>query len=145
MMGYLEFLHSSRMICLIFQKNCIDNNSLKRQKGHTLIAFIFVNTVQYPHILKNNIYHSNKWRPSPFFHSDTNPVLGHFIVYCGIDWLLFLNILSFNFVQTPNKSLKPPCCCSNQSYTAFLLDVRWSKWLRSLFFQLFVPNNNAVA
>ena len=79
-------------------------------------TFIFVNTIQHPHTLKNNIYHSNKQGRPPVFHSDTNPVLGHVLVY-SVDkthvlivaveliWLLFLNILSFNFVPTPNKSL----------------------------------------
>ena len=120
------------MICLIFQKNCIDSIFSKRQKSHRLIAFIFVNTIQYPHTLKNNIYHSNKWGPPPFFCSDINPVLGHFLVYCvdkthilvvivELILLLFLNILSFNFVQTPSKSLKLPCCCSNQSFHCFYL------------------------
>ena len=137
-MGYFEFLHSSRMICLIFQKNYIENISLKRQKRHRLIAYVFVNMIQYPHTLKNKIHHSNRRGLPPVFHSDTNPVLSYFIVYCvdkthvlvvivELIWLLFLNIFSFNFVQIPNKCLKPPCCCSNQSYTAFLLDVRCSK------------------
>ena len=54
--------------------------------------------------------------PLLFFHSDTNPVLGHVLVYyvdkthvlvvtLKLNWLLFLNILSFNFVPTPKKSL----------------------------------------
>ena len=133
-MEYFKLLDSSRMICLIFQNNYIDNISSKRQKRHRLITFIFVNTIQYPHTLQNNIYHSNKWGPLPFFHSDINPVLGHFLVYCvgkthilivivELIWLLFLNILSFNFAQTPSKSLKLPCCCSNQSFTAFLYEA----------------------
>ena len=55
--------------------------------------------------------------------------------------LFFLNILSFNFVPTPNKSLrfrgfrgnyKPRNYCSNQLLSKFalffLLDVRYSKW-----------------
>ena len=97
-----------------------------------------------------------KWGLPPFSHSDTNPVLGHFLVYgvdkthvvvaiVGLIWLLLLNMVSFNFVQTPNKSLKPPCCCSDQSFTAFLLDVHYSMWPRSLFLQLFVPNDSAFA
>ena len=154
-MGYFEFLDSQRMIYLIFQKNHIDNIS-SRQKRYRLVAFIFVNTIQYPHTLKTNIYHSNKWGPPPFFHSDINPVLGHFLVHCAnkthvlvviaeLIWLLFLNILSFNFVRTPSKSLILLCCCSNQSFTAFLLDVRCSKLPRSLFLQLFVPIDSAFA
>ena len=71
--------------------------------------------IQYPHTLKNNIYHSNKRGPPPFFYSDTNPVLDQVLVHSvdkthdlveavELTWLLFLNILSFNFVPTPNKS-----------------------------------------
>ena len=67
-------------------------------------------------------------------------------------WLLFLNIFFFNFVPTPNKSLRftgfrrsyvncTAVTLTNhcQSYTAFLLDVRCSKWPRFFFLQLFVP------
>ena len=132
-MEYFKLLDSSRMICLIFQNNFIDNISSKRQKRHRLITFTFVNTIQYPHTLQNNIYDANKCGPLPFFHSDINPVLGHFlvivltthilVVIVGFIWFLFLNILSFNFAETPSKSLKLPCCCSNQSYTAFLYEA----------------------
>ena len=143
--------------------------SSKNQKRQRLITFIFVNTIQYPRTLKNNIYHSNKRRPPPFFHLDTNPVIGHALVHSvdkthvlvvtvDLIWLLFLNILSFNFVATPRKSLRftrfirsyvnrPAVVLTNhcQSYTAFLLDVRCSKLLYSIFLQLFVPNDNAFA
>ena len=100
----------------IFQKNCIDKISLKSQKRQRFIAFILVNTTQYPRSLKNNIDDSNKRGPPPLFHSDTNPVLGHVLIH-SVDkthvlvvtveliWLLFLNILFFNFVPTPKKSL----------------------------------------
>ena len=122
--------------------------------------------MQYPRTPKNNIYHSNKRGPPPFFHPDTNPVVGHVLVH-SVDkthvlvviveliWLLFLNILSFNFVPTPKKSLRftrfrrsygnrAAAVLTNhcQSYTAFLLDVHCSKWPRSFFLQLFVPNDS---
>ena len=51
LMGYFEFLNASRI------------------RTH---RFIFVNTIQCPRTLKNNIYHSNKQEPPPFYHSDTN-------------------------------------------------------------------------
>ena len=124
---------------------------VKRQR---LIAFIFVNTIQYPRTQNNNIYYSNKqWAPT-FCHSDTNPVFGHVLVHfvdkvlvlvaaVELIWLLFLNELSFNFVPTPNKSLRltrsyvncPAVVITNhcQSYATFFLDVRCSKWLRSFF------------
>ena len=92
--------------------------------------------------MKNNVYYSSKRKPPLFFHLDTSPVLGHVLVH-SVDkahvpvvplkliWL-FLSILSFNFVPTPNKSLRftrfrrscvnrPAVVLTNhcQSYTAF--------------------------
>ena len=77
------------------------------------------------------------------------------VVTVDLIWLLFLNILSFNFVATPRKSLRftrfirsyvnrPAVVLTNhcQSYTAFLLDVRCSKLPCSIFLQLFVPNDS---
>ena len=137
--------------------------SSKNQKRQRLTAFIFVNTIQYPCTLKINIYHLNKQRPPPFFHPDTNPLIGHTLVHSvdkthvlvvtvELTWLLFLNILSFKFVPTPRKSLRfarlrrsyvnhPAVVLTNhcQSYTAFLLDVRCSNRPFSFFLQLFVP------
>ena len=114
--------------------------------------------MQYPHTLKNNIYQSNKWRPPPFFHSDTNPELGHapvhfvdkthvLVVTVELIWLLLLNILSSNFIPTPNKSLRYTRFRRSYvnypvvvlSYTTFLLDVRCSTWPRSFFLQLLSP------
>ena len=118
--------------------------SSKNQKRQRLITFIFVNTIQYSRTLTINIYHSNKWGPPLFLHLDTNPVIGHALVHSvdkthvldvtvDLIWLLFLNILSFNFVATPRKSLRftrfirsyvnrPAVVLSNhcQSYTALL-------------------------
>ena len=34
--------------------------------------FIFVNTMEYPQTLNNNIYHLNIREPMPFFHLNTN-------------------------------------------------------------------------
>ena len=98
-----------------------------------------------------------------FFHPETNPVIGHALVH-SVDkthvmvvsmkliWLLFLNIFSFNFVPTPRKSLRftrfrrsyvnhPVVVLTNhyQSYTAFLLDMRCSKWPRSFFCSCLFP------
>ena len=124
----------------------MDSISSKSQKRQRLIAFIFVNTIQYPCTLKNNIYRSNKRGPPPFFHLDTSPVLGHVLIHSvgkthvlvaavELIWMLFLNILSFNFVPTPNKFLRlkrfrksyvnrPDVVLTHHtSYTAFLLDV----------------------
>ena len=117
--------------------------------------------IKYPHTLKNNIYHSNKREPPPFFHLDTNAVTGHSLVHSvdkthvatvDLIWFLFLNILSFNFVAAPRKSLRftsfvrsytnrPAVVLTNdcQSYTVFLLDVRCSKLPCSIFCSCLFP------
>ena len=110
--------------------------------------------------------------------SCTWPVLAHsvnkthiLVVTGELIWLLFLNILSFNFAPQPNKPFRltrfersyvnrPAIVLTNhcQSYTSFLLDVRCSKWSSfflffSFFFffffffflQLFVPNHSSFA
>ena len=133
--------------------------SSKIQERQRLIAFIFVNTTQYPRILKNNIYHSNERGPPPFFYPDTNPIIGHALVH-SVDkthdlvvtleliCLLFLNIFSFNTEKISQvhkiqkKLCKPPCCCSNQPLSklhCFLLDVHCSKWSRSFFYSCSFP------
>ena len=147
-MGYFEFLDGSWIICfpLNIPKNCMDNISSKSQERQRFIAFILVNAIQYPCTLKSHIYHSNKREPPPFFHLDTNLVLSYvaihsvdkthvLVVTVKLIWLLVLNILSFNVVLTPNKSLRlkrfrkshvnrPDVVLINHtSYTAFLLDV----------------------
>ena len=125
-MRYFEFLYGSGIIASlwIFQKNSIDNISPKSQKKQTLIAFILVNTTQYPHTLKNNIYHVTpnatikhiKHVMLPFFHSYANPVFGHVLIHYLVKthvlvvtlkliWMLLLNILSFNFVPKLSKFL----------------------------------------
>ena len=135
----------------------------KNQKRHRLIAFIFVNTMQYPRTLKNNIYHSNKWGLLQFLHLDISPVNGHnlvhsvdkthvLIVTVNLIWLLFLNILSFNFVAAPRKFLRftrfirsyvnrPAVVLTSrcQIYTAFLLDLRCSKLPCSIFSSCLFP------
>ena len=131
----------------------------KLEKGR-FIAFIFLNTIQYPRTLKNNI-HCFIWIPvlqlaTAMVHSvGKTHVLD---VTVDLIWLLFFNILSFNFVTTPRKPLRftrfirsyvnrPAVVLTNhcQSYTAFLLDVRCSKLPCSIFLQLFVPNNSSFA
>ena len=101
----------------IFHKKYSDSISSKSWRRQRLITFILANAIQYPRTVKNNIYHSNKRGSSLFFYSDTNPVLSHVLVHSvdknhNLDvtveliLLLFLNILSFNFVPTPHKSLR---------------------------------------
>ena len=133
--------------------------SSKSSKRQRIIAFIFVNTIQYSAALNNSIYHSNKREPPPFFHSDTNtwPRSGPFCwqnpcsVAVELIWLLLL-IFFFNFVPTSNKSLKftrfrrsyvnrTAVVLTNhcQSFTAFLLDVGCSKWPLSFFCRCLSP------
>ena len=118
---------------------------MKSQKRHRLITFILVNTIQYPRTLHNNIYHSKKREPPPFFHSDTNLVFGQVLIHyfefsgpnSGIDLVVNLEYTFFqlcsnaeqisvtltrvrrSYVKTPSVVLT-----SHTSYTGFLLDVR---------------------
>ena len=128
-----------------------------------------VNKIQYPRTLKTSIYHSNKRIPPPFFHPDTNPAIGHALVHSvdkihvlvvtvDLIWLLFLNILSFNFVPTPRKSLRftrfrrsyvnrPLVVLTNhcQSDTAFFDWCAPFKVATLLFLLLFFPSYSAFA
>ena len=93
----------------------------------------------------------------PFFHSGTNLVLGNALVHpfeknpvlvvtAKLIWLFFLNMLSFNLIQTLNKSLRfrkfrrsnvhhSVVVQSNHCQVAllFLLDVRCPKFPHSFF------------
>ena len=112
LLGYFEFLHGQGIICLPLNNN-IDNMSSKKQKRQILIAFIIANTIQYPRTLMKNIYRSNKRGPPPFFHPDTNPLIGHAVVHSvekthvlvvTLELIWFMS-LSFNFVPTLRKCL----------------------------------------
>ena len=116
-MGYFEFLYGSRIIFLpsnIPEKLHQQDLFQKPEKVET--HGLYLNIIQYPRTLKNNIYHSNKRVAPPLFHSVTNPVFGHLLIHSfdkthllvvtvELNWLLLLNILSFDFVRTPNKFL----------------------------------------
>ena len=71
--------------------------------------------MQYSIHPEENIYHSNKLGPPPFFDLDTSPILGQVLVHSvekshvlvvtvELIWLLFVNIFSFNFAPEPSKS-----------------------------------------
>ena len=140
--------------------------SSKNQKRQRFIASIFVNTIQYPRNLKSNIYHSNKRGSPPFFHVDTNPVTGHTLVHSvdkthvlvvivDLIWLLFLNILSFNFAATPRKSLRfsrfirssvnRPAVLLTNNYQSFCFMCAVRSCHVPSFLQVFVPNDSAFA
>ena len=107
----------------------------------------------------------NKRGPSPFLHSDTNPVLGHILVHSVSKshflvvtvesiWFLFFNILCFNFVSTPNKSLRFTRLRRNYvNHTALILNKVTLLFClmcavqsgKVPFLQLFVCNDSALA
>ena len=121
--------------------------------------------IQHPRVLKNNIDHLSAQGPPAFFYLDTNPVLGDLlvdsveknhalVVTVELIWLLFLNILFSNFIQTPNKSfrlkkfrrsyahrsvvVKTNHC---RIWTAFFASYALFKVATLLFLRLFVPND----
>ena len=97
LMGHSEFLHGSRLICLPL--NTLEKLQARRGRdSSTSSLLMWYNT----HIF---------WRTTP--NIETSNALVHrfekipvLVVTVELIWLLFLNILSFNFLQTPNKSLK---------------------------------------
>ena len=148
-MGYFEFLYGSGIICLPLNipEKLHWQHLFQRAERQRVIAFILLNIRQYSRTLKNNIHHSNKRVPPPFFHSDTSPVFSDVLIHSfdkthvlvvtvELNWLLLLNIPSLNFVPTLNKPVRlarfrisyvkrPAVILTSQtSYTAFLLDLR---------------------
>ena len=110
---YVVSTHSSTALS---QEKTSQDISSKGQKRQRLIIFILVKAIQYPRILKSNIYYSSKRVPLPFFHSDTNPVFSLVLIHSfdkthvlvvtvELIWLLLLNIISFNFIPMLNKFL----------------------------------------
>ena len=139
---------------------------MKSQKRHRLITFILVNTRQYPRT-RQNTCHSKKREPPPFFHSDTNPVLGHVLIHyfecsgrnSGIDLVVNLEYTFFqlcsnaeqisvtltrfrrSYVKTPSVVLT-----SHTSYTGFLLDVHYAVQSGLVsFYAAVVPDDGAFA
>ena len=167
-MGYFEFLHGSRLICLLLSNSltiCLQKTR-KIRDSSPLSLLIRHNTLA-PWRTTSTI---QAYGDHHFLHLDTNPVICRALVHSvnkthvlvvtvDLIWLLFLNIISFfNFVATPIKSLRftrfirsnanrPAVVLTHhcQSYTAFLLDVRCSKFPCSIFLQFFVPNDSAFA
>ena len=141
---HFEFLHSSRMICFPLDIS---------EKLHYQHLFEKLEKAETQELLNNIKHYSRKWELPPFFHSDTNLVLGHVLVHSAkktyflgvtveLTWLLYLNILSFNFFPMSNKSLRfrrfrrsyvnchivdPTNHCYGCIALPFLLDVFCSK------------------
>ena len=125
-----------------------------------LIIFSFVTTIQHPRILKNNIDHSSKRRPPHCLFGHQSCTWQNSGSFCRKNpWFLFYNMLSFNFVQTPNKSLgfrrfsrsyvhQSVVVPSNrsQSCTAcFFLMCAVQNDHIPFFWRLFVPNESVFA
>ena len=119
LIGYIEFLHSLRIICLplnISEKTTSLWKAWRGKDSSSPSSLLRQYNTHTTWRATSTIY-LNKRGPPPFFHSDTNPVLGHFLVHSvgkthvlvvtvKFIWLLLLNILSSNFVLTPNKFLR---------------------------------------
>ena len=90
--------------------------SWKSQQRQGLIAFIFVNMIQYPpHPEQHKICHSNKREPPPFFNCTS--ILGHVLVHsvdkthvlvvaAELIWLFFLNIFFSTLFQHRTNLLR---------------------------------------
>ena len=108
-------------------------------------------------ISKNNINHLIKRGLPPFSHSNTSLALENVLIHpvekthvlvvkVDLIWLLFLNILSFNFAQMPNKDsedLEEPMYRVLMSFKPITVKVFIVTTF--LFLQLFVPNFSAFA
>ena len=147
-------LHCSKTICLplnISEKFHLQHFFEKLRDAETIITFTSVDTIQKSIILWTNIDHSSKRGPPLFFHSDTSPRFGNslvqsvnkthiLVVAVKLICLFFLNILSFNFVQTPNKSLR--FRIFSRSYVNCPVDVSTNYYYSSTaFFHLFVSSD----
>ena len=159
LMGHFEFLHGTRIICLplnISEKLHWQHLFEKQEEAEThLLRFCLYNTI--PTHPEEQHLPFKQTGATTIFYSDTKPVSRHVLIHFAdkthvlvvtveLMWLLLFNLLSFKFVPTPNKSLKfkrfkgsyvnlPAVVQTRhcQSYTAFLLDMRCSKWRRSFF------------
>ena len=135
------------------------------EKLHYQHLFEKLGEAETQELLNNNKDHSRKRGRPPFFHSDTNLVFSHILVHScrqklcsscnsGINLILFLNTLSFNFFLTQNKSFRfgrfrrsyvnchvvvPTNHCQSCTALPFWLDVHCSKQPRSFFCSCLSP------
>ena len=147
LMGYFEFLHGSRIICLCMSISeklhwQYVSKKLEEAETHCLHLFEYDTIPMHPEeqhlpfkqtgttIVFSSGYQSCNWPPSgPFCwqnlcsscNSGTNLVV----------------ILEYTFFQLRSNTKK--------SCISFLLDVRCSKRPRFFFLQLFAPNDNVFA
>ena len=118
LMRYFEFLYGSGIICLPLNIPKILHwqvslKSKTRQELHRLRLTWYNKIPTHP---EEQHLPFKQTGTTIIFHTDTNPVFGHVLIHSfnkahvlvvtmELIWLLLLNILSFNFVLTPNKFL----------------------------------------
>ena len=142
LMRYFEFLHGSRIICLplnIPEKLHWQRLFRKARGGRDLSPWSYL--IQYNTHAATSTIQTNRTTTTFFF--GTNPLLGYVLIH-SVDntyvlvvtveliWLLFLNILSFNFVPTPNELYKLHCFFAKCT-------LRCSKWPRFFFYRCLSP------
>ena len=123
LLRYFEFLPGSMIICLplnISEKLNWQHLFEKLEKAETHRLHLCQHDT-IPIHPDEHYYHSNKPGLPPFFHLDTNLVLGHILLHpvdkthvlvvtVELFCLLFLKILSFNFVlRLPAIALTNDC------------------------------------
>ena len=168
LMGYFEFLHGSR---IIFHPLNISEKlywqhlfkKLAEVETHCLHFFKYDAIPTHPEKQQLSFKQTRTTTTFSFgYQSCTCPSSGSFcwknpcsgcnsgiglvvVLECTF-FQLYSNTEQISYVHMIQKKLcKLSCCHSNQSYTAFLLDVRCSKYQRSVFLQLFVPNDSTFA
>ena len=164
LMGHFEFLNGSRKIFPLNISEKFHWQHLFENQRQRLIAFNFVNAIQYLRISKNYVangdhhhqyksltwpwlvpirYQSHTWLLSGPLRQQ-NPISG-----CNMKliWLLFFNTLSFNFIPTPNKShVNCPVVVPTNHCQSCIASFAWCaliKVVTFLFLQMFVSNHIA--
>ena len=164
-MAYFEFLLGSRIIYVpLYISEKLHWQQLfekpEEVKSHRLTDRYTLNSHTHRPWRTTSTIETNKWRAPPCFHSYNCLVLGHVLIH-SVDktlvlvikveliWLLFFNLLSFNFFATPNKS--PRFTRFRRSYanrptvTVLFCLMYAAQSGHLLFLQLFVPNDITFA
>ena len=105
LMGHSEFLHGLMVICLPL--NISEKLQARRGRDSSTSSLLMWYNTHAFWRTTSNIELLNKRGSPPYFHSDNNLVFGNALVNpVELIWLLFLKILSFNFLQRLSKSLR---------------------------------------
>ena len=140
LMGHFKFLHGSTMTYppLNISEKLHQQHLFEKLRETTLIAFIFVNTMQYLHILKHSrkgstiifsfVYQACTWpNSSPFCQKNSSSGCNSGI-HLVLEYTLFQlcsNAEQISEIQKIQENLcKLLCCCSNycQNCSVFLFD-----------------------